>query len=281
MIDTLVISGAGPNGITQIGVLQRYIERGEVNIADIKHCYCVSAGALLATILMFATATEIAEYLIQRPWYKWMKADVEMLATGKGLCDGAKFKETLEPFFNAYDVPIDITFQQYYERFGVDMHIYATDVRTFDSVVFDRVTHPTMGVVVAACMSSALYPIFSPVAYGDSFYMDGGYSDNFPAKACFEDGRDPATTLAISIVCKKEDKPSCIPEGGIEFFFYLTTSMVVRLQKHGTNVDAAKSAKIYIEIPARPVFGGEVWGIFLDADPERKRLLYTEGLNLA
>lgn len=277
MIDTLVFSGGGPNGILQVAILQTMVEKGHLNMSDIKHCYCTSAGSLLATLTMFAPLSEISDYLITRPWSKWMTADVEMLATGRGLCDAIKFKETLEPFFKAYDVPIDITFQQYYERFGVDMHVFTTDVRTFDSYVFQRSTHPDTPVAFAACVSSALYPIFTPLVFESSVYMDGGFSDNFPAEACFKDGRNPETTLAIVLTGYKNELDSEIPSGGTQFLAYLMVNVMVKLQRHTVNVSAARQARFCMEVPSRPTFSSELWGMFLDTDPEPKQRLFSEG----
>lgn len=281
MIDTLVMSGGGPNGIIQVAILQTLVDEGHLNIAEVKHCYCTSAGSLLATLLMFVPLSEIADYLIQRPWSKWMTPDVEMLANGRGLCDAIRFKETLEPFFKAYDVPIDITFQQFYDRFGVDMHVFTTDVRTFNSHAFQRSSHPNVPLTFAACVSSAIYPIFSPLEYESSVYMDGGFSDNFPTDACFSDGRDPETTLALVLTGLKNPTDAEIPSGGIQFLTYLIINMMVKLQKHAVNMEAAKKARICMEVPTRSTFSSELWDMFLDTDPEPKQRLFSEGKSFA
>jgi len=281
MIETLVFSGGGPNGIGQVAILQTMMDEGHLNMADVKHCYCTSAGSLFATILIFAPLSEISHYLIHRPWSKWMSPDFELLANGKGLCDALKFKEVLEPFFKAYDVPLDITFQQYYDRFGVDLHIFTTDVRTFESYVFERATHPDVSVTFAACISSALYPIFTPIEFQTSVYMDGGFSDNFPTQACFADGRNPETTLAIVMIGHINSVECESPSGGAQFLAYVVVNCMIKLQKHAVNLKHAKQARYCMMVPSRPVFSGELWDMFLDVAPEPKQIIYSEGREFA
>ena len=279
MIDTIVVSGGGPNGVAQLGIIQTMIEKGHLDIAQVKHCYCVSAGSMLTCLMFFAPIKDIADYVTTRPWKKWMKADFELLTDGKGLCDGNRFKEVLEPFFKAYDVPMDITFQQYHERFGVDLHINCTNVRTFNKRMFQRSTDPDMAVTLAVCMSSALYPIFTPIEYGDSFYMDGGFSDNFPVEACFLDGCDPAKTLTLTLIGQQTGVD--IPEGGINFLTYLFIGCMIRLQNHAVNMAAAEKAKYNMMFIGKPTFNVELWEMFLDDDPSPRKKLFDDGCSAA
>jgi predicted acylesterase/phospholipase RssA len=283
MIDTIVFSGGGPNGIAQVAVLQTLMDAGHFKISEFKHCYSTSSGSLFSTLIAFVPIPEISDYLIQRPWSKWMnnKSSVENITNGKGLCDALNFTTVIEPFFKAYDVPSDITFQQYYERFGVELNIFVTDVKTFQSVVLKRSTHPNFQVMLAAAMSAAIYPIFTPLPHEDTFYMDGGFSDNFPAKACFADGRDPNTTLAVSVVGMNEHAKDVVPEGGVDFFSFIGYRVMIRLQKHLENTDCAKQSKYFIEFPGRPVFSMELWDKFLDNDPSAKRQIYADGCETA
>ena len=70
------MSGGGPNGVIQLGMLKTLHEAGVFRLSDLKSIYATSAGAILATfILLDVNLDDVCNYIVKRPWEKWIKMD--------------------------------------------------------------------------------------------------------------------------------------------------------------------------------------------------------------
>jgi NTE family protein len=191
-IKHLVISGGGPTGISFYGVLRELNNNGIWKIEDIETMYGTSVGSLLSVILCLNYDWEtIDDYLIKRPWQKIFKFNMYTIVDSfqkRGFYSINIFKESFLPLFNGKDISMDITLQEFYDLNGIEIHIFATELNTYELIDFSYKTHPDLKVIEAVYYSCSLPIIFSPILKNESCYCDGGLLLNYPLEKCLENG---------------------------------------------------------------------------------------------
>ena len=181
MIEHLAISGAGTGGIIQVGMIQQALSEGIFSLDQIKSYHGSSAGAIISLLLCIRVSIqELVDYVVLRPWEKWIQYDIPHFYENKGMVSSDCFISFLSPFFHAYNVPLEITLQELYHRTGVDLYIYTTKMMTLESIPLHHTTHPDLSVVKAIMMSANMPILFTPVKYQDEYYIDGALRSHCP-----------------------------------------------------------------------------------------------------
>jgi predicted acylesterase/phospholipase RssA len=109
------------------------------------------------------------------------------LYNNHGLYGMKEFIETLRPALQGKDMSVNITFQEFYDRTGVDVHFIVTEMNKFQTVDFSYKTHPNQS-LVEACYMSCCYPFgFTPIYRDGCCYIDGGIINDYPVNECFND----------------------------------------------------------------------------------------------
>ncbi len=270
-MNNLVLSGGGPNGMIQMGVLHKAIKDG--TLGEVKTLYAVSAGAFIGTaVALRVPINTISDYFIERPWDKWIKFTVG----NKGFVNSALFREAIMPLFNSCDIPPTITIGEALSTMGVELHIFATNVSTMQST--DLFQFPDMTVIDAISMSCALFPLFTPMNYNGKTYMDGGYSCNFPIEACLAT-HDPASIFAVNI-CPARTEDVDLQEADLgRLFEHLMMHMAYRLSDYDRSHKLAQQCPSYIQINAKSVLKASVWTDFLESKDYRREL-FDHGVHL-
>ena len=284
MLKHLVLSGGGPNGIAQLGIITEFVRRGKVDPLEIQTIYGCSAGAMIAVLLALHIPLDaISDYIIQRPWQKFLsKIDWTDVNQSGGVLSCTKIIDAMEPLFKAYDIPVSITFSEAFAKTGVDLHIVCTSLNTFDVTDFHRGTHPGMPIATAMALSSALMPIFAPGVYEGETYVDGGFSNHFPLSLCLKEiGVDQAgSILAVSTAGK-------VPElrlnmTMVEYMILIFNKMLVRLSRVPENDEVGISqCPYYVKIPTISMFDKTLWELLLASDETGKRGLFQSGVDHA
>jgi hypothetical protein len=181
MIEHIAISGAGPAGIIQVGMIQQALDEGMIELTHIKSYHGSSAGAIISLLLCIGVPiTEIAEYVVLRPWSKWLKYDVTHFYENKGVVSSECIADLVSPFFHAYNIPLDITLAQLYERTHLELFIYTTNVSNLTSVALHHLTHPDLSAIQSVMMSANIPIIFTPIKYKEDYYIDGAFRKHCP-----------------------------------------------------------------------------------------------------
>ena len=274
MLTHLVLSGGGANCIAHLGILQE-IEKREP-LTSLHTFYCTSAGTAICVLLaMHIPLAEIVEYFLDRPWDKWIQFDKDALPNG--FCSSSILSEGIVPFFNAHDVPLDITLQGFRDRFQTDLHLFATELKTLTSVEFCAASHPDVAVLDAATLGSLLPPVFAPVKYRGSYYLDGGIATNFPVLACLQT-TSPDTMITVNNCFSREltdDPPSAM---GV--LAHILAAYFYVFNRDDDNVAASKSCKYNFAYPADSIFGAELWSLFLTSR-ETREVIFKKGIQCA
>lgn len=232
-IKHLVISSGGPAGHMMYSILRTLNVKGIWHMKDIKTIYGSSIGSYIAIILALRYEWDVMDdYLIKRPWEKIFTSSStssgnieinEHLSTSSiagaknklehifklynshGLYGLKEFTETLRPALQGKDIPTTITFQEFYDKTGVELHFMVTEMNKFQIIDFSYKTHPNQS-LVEACYMSCCYPFgFAPIYRDGCCYLDGGIINDYPVNECIRDQKcGLAEILGIKVLWEKE-----------------------------------------------------------------------------
>lgn len=212
----LVIAGGGLTGLSYYGALRESNLRGEWSLNNIRTIYGCSFGAFLSVLVALDYNWDyIDDYLIKRPWQNVFKYDIYSLfesITNKGFFTISTFETVMTPLLLGKCMEPNITLDEFYRDTQIEIHIFTTDVHTFQEIDLSYKTHPEWRIVDAIYASCAIPIIFAPLKQGDSYYYDGAFFSNYPVKECIENGANPLEILGICGLFHKTDKQTICSE---------------------------------------------------------------------
>ena len=230
-IKHLVLSGGGYNGIDMIGIIYKLELLNIINHDDITSVYGVSAGSIVLAIwLLGIEKNVIYDFIIKRPWNKLFNINSEMLfklVDQKGLLDNTLFIEIMKPLLKSKDLDENITLLEFYNYTKTDFYIFGTKLNTLESVKISHKTHPTMSLIDALSISSALPLIFKPIFYEGEFYIDGGIRKHFPVKSAIKDNCKKDEIFGIYI--KRNEKNIITQDSSFIKYYYALIINTVNL----------------------------------------------------
>lgn len=154
----IVLSGGGVKGGAHIGVLKALLER-DIHPEVVAG---VSAGAIVGAL--YANNTSIHDMLLffkETPLLHYNFVTINK----PGLFDTDKYKRFLEFHFP----------ENTFEALKRPLHIVATNLEEGKAEFFSS------GELIKPILASAaLPPVFSPVIFNETLYVDGGVMNNFP-----------------------------------------------------------------------------------------------------
>jgi len=237
-IKHLVVSSGGPAGHMMYSVLRKLNLDGFWDINNIKSIYGSSIGTFVAIILALRYDWSVMDdYLIKRPWEKIYAVSTNdndytstLASASSTLCDAKskldyvfklyknhglyglkEFTEMLRPALQGKDVSVNVTFQEFYEKTGIELHFIVSELNKFQTIDFSYKTHPTQP-LVEACYMSCCYPFgFTPVYRNDCCYIDGGIINDYPVNECIRDQKcGLAEILGVKMLWER--KPANLTE---------------------------------------------------------------------
>ena len=189
-IKHIVISGGGPTGLKALGALQHLEQHGFWNINDIISIYATSAGAIVAILLALKFDwSSITDYIIKRPWHDAYPFGVDQVFEAyskKGLFDNSIFEIFFKSVFNAKDVSMYITMQEFYKYSKIELHFFTLELNKFEIVDISYKSHPELSLITAVHMSCALPMVVTPVCIDQQCFVDGGVTSNYPLCYCLQ-----------------------------------------------------------------------------------------------
>jgi len=244
IIKHLVISSGGPAGHMMYSILRTLNIKGVWDFKNIKSIYGSSVGSYIAVIIALQYDWQVMDdYLIKRPWEKIFastsgpmnssdtadsssssSAAASALSDAKnkldyvfrlynhhGLYGLKEFTDALRPALQGKDIPTNVTFQEFYDKTGIEVHFIVTEMNKFQSVDFSYKTHPTQS-LVEACYMSCCYPFgFTPIYREGCCYIDGGIINDYPVNECFCDQKCNIDEI-LGIKMLWERKPANLSE---------------------------------------------------------------------
>ena len=191
MIKHLVLSGGGPIGLVQWGVLQKLTQKQIINYNNIETIYATSIGCIIGIIysLNFEMSW-IDDFFIKRPWQNiinFTSSDYLNLMQTKGLLDEDFLIKCYKPIFLTKNIDINITLKEFYDLTNKDIHLFTANINNFCKEDINYKTHPNIKLITAVNMSIGIPILVKPVYYNNCFYLDGGFFINNPINYCLND----------------------------------------------------------------------------------------------
>ncbi len=193
-IKHLVISGGGPIMIQILAAIQELEKKDYLSMKNIETIYGTSAGAIVGVLLSLQFDWDtLNDYIIKRPWQDVFAIKVQTILdayTKKGIFDIKTIEKCFKPLFDAKDISLAITLEEFYVLTKIELHIFSFEVNEYKIVDISYKTHPNMALLQAIQMTCALPVLMSPVFIDEKCYMDGGVACNYPLNFCIDSGKD-------------------------------------------------------------------------------------------
>ena len=181
-----VFGGGGARGWAHVGVLRAFKDLGfKPDIVT-----GTSIGSIAAAVHATGTEDKVTELATKMDWKNASRLFLELSLKRGGIIEGKKVVELLKEVFGEVKI----------EDLPLPYAAVAVDLASAEEVVF------TSGSLVDAIRASVSIPgIFTPVARGDGFLVDGGLTNPVPIDAARALGAE--YIVAVNINNQKEFVP--------------------------------------------------------------------------
>lgn len=200
-IKHLIISGGGPIMVQILSTIQELERKEYLNMNEIESIYGTSAGAIVGILISLKYDWEtINDYIIKRPWQDVFPIKVQNILDAyskRGLFNIKTVEKCFKPLFDAKDIPLDISLQDFFTLTGVELHMFAFEINQYVIEDISYLTYPDLPVLKAIQMTCALPVLVTPVCIGDKCFMDGGVACNYPLNFCIDSGKNQDEILGF------------------------------------------------------------------------------------
>lgn len=236
----IVLCGGGPNCFSQLVMIKSLMDHNIIQYDKIEKIYGSSGGTIIGTLIALKLPLdEIIEYVVERPWNKLIKFDMDTLLSfneKKGFYNYDLFYKILSPIFSSNDISLDITLKDIYDQSKIELRLITTEVDSFEMIELSYITHPTLKVIDAITMSSSFTPMFSPFFYENKYYLDGGFLNGYPIDLMIRDVPPEEYDLILGINIRKLSEPQIIKNihdmNSLEFIQYIINKSLKHVNKN-------------------------------------------------
>lgn len=267
--DTLVLSGGMVKGYAFLGAIQGLIDLSIYN--GINTFVGTSVGAILGYLLAIGyTPIEILTSIYKHGWLEKLKYfDLVSMINGNGAATYAPLNEALEKF-TIDKIGKYITLGKLKEEYGKTLLCTTYNMTTCKTEYIGPDNHPDMPCLVALRMSANIPLVFDRFKYMDSYYVDGGISDNFPIIKGDEIGNSVIGIYHESHPESLQDRPE---DGMMAYFLRLLQVPVVQTTLHKISLVSAKSFIVRIKTEKTES------GISFDVKSKDRLDMFSSGYN--
>jgi len=177
--EMLVLSGGSIKGLVTLGAIQCACDN--FLIKNIKTYVGTSSGSIICYLLAIGyTPVEIIVYIsTNRVFNKLSHFDFVAMMQGRGASSFNSIHEHLEKM-TISKIGYLPTMSDVKKRYDKKLIFVTYNLCEETSEYLSFENYPELPCLTAIRMSSNLPLIFEPFKYGNSFYIDGGISNNFP-----------------------------------------------------------------------------------------------------
>lgn len=208
-IKHIVLSGGGPVGIVQYGILKRLSLENIIKYENIQSIYATSIGGFIALIYLLNFEWDwIDDFFVKRPWEKlinFTSYDYINIFYTKGLLNSEFVLETIKPLLLAKDLSLNITLKELYEFSNIDLHLFTTNVNDFKKVDVNYKTYPDIKLFEALTMTCTIPVLVKPIFYNETYFLDGCIFVNTPFYECLK--TEKCNNKEILTLVNDKDKP--------------------------------------------------------------------------
>lgn len=187
-IKHLVLPGGSINGVQTLGILSHLSLQHFFELDDIESIDATSVGSFLAILIALKFEwSYMIDYILLRRWHETVEFTLNTMlcmVTEKGFYNHKFYEMFFKPFFDARNISLDITMQEFHELTKIELHFYTVNINEFAITDLNSVDFPDLPLLTAVQMTSALPVLITPVFYKDSYYIDGAFGVNYPLYIC-------------------------------------------------------------------------------------------------
>ena len=215
--NVLVLSGGSIKGLAILGAIQCASDKRLLTQVDT--FIGTSAGAMISYLLCIGyTPIEMIVYLCKQQLLEKMSTfNLVALIQGRGASSFTYLSEHLEKMtidkIGYLPTMVDI-----YKNFGKTLVCATYNLTEKRSEYIRYETHPNVPCITALRMSCNIPLIFERFKYGNSMYVDGGISDNFPIQLGDIPGKK---VLGILLGIGRDNIDVDIEQNTLEYIFKL------------------------------------------------------------
>lgn len=283
LINHLVISGGGPRGLVAYGALQELNRAGVWDIKNIKSIWASSFGAIIAVVLCLGYSwDDLDDYIVKRPWQDSVKISLreylDVIST-KGIATSGFCEIAFKPLLEAKDVPLDITLSDFQTWCGVTLNFFGTNINTSppSSILVSEETVPSVKLLEALTISTAVPILFPPVFINGMCLIDGGLINNFPVEACLSSpGVEKDNVLGVQMIFEVNDDKCIAIDPECDVFSFLSKMLGGLISSLALLTRPRGVLKYEIECVEDGSTGLAEWEHILN-DPESRKALITKG----
>lgn len=199
-IKNIVINGGGSTIFNIYGALRESNIKGLWKHDEIERYFGTSAGAIMSLMVVLNYPWEdMDSFMIDRPWntvFKFNIINIFEYYSNNGILGIEYMYDIFRPLFKGKDIDTNITFLEFYSRFGKELYFYATDLNSFDVVELSHETCPDMKLLDGLYASACLPIMCRPFKVENTYLMDG-FLCNYPISMCYEKIKSLDETLGI------------------------------------------------------------------------------------
>lgn len=247
MYDTLVLSGGSVKGIAMLGTLYCLEYNKHLEVSKVKNFAGTSIGSVICYLLIIGyTPLEIVNYLCSCDLFDELgKFDITNIFSGS-LFRYSIFNEHLERL-TIDKIGKFHTMKSLRELTGKDLicTTYRFQYKKPGEMVYLNADNsPDLPVLVALRMSCNLPYIFGNYKYDGWYYIDGGFSDNFPISYF----KDDEKILGINVIFEKVC-PEDFDKKHLKFLIYLLSIPMASLERMRIAESKCQSTIIPLSLP--------------------------------
>jgi len=273
----LVISGGANGGFAYLGCLRVLQDNQVFSMDNIETIYSTSIGTYIAILITLGYDYDtLYDFIINRPWGNIYKVSFETVVNSihnGGIFNKSAIVNTFKPLFEAKELDINMTLQEYFDYCHIEIHYFITNLNKYEIEDFSHVTHPDWKLMDVIYASSCLPLLFPPLNVNGVLYFDGASLLNYPIQRCVDKGYNKDEILGICKSRRNDDTTITTfmnPDEKfklVNYLFFLLKRVWCKTkeEQHKTGVPA----QIYID------FEGGFYDIvrLLDSEEERERLI--------
>tara|TARA_Y100001958_G_C21238581_1_gene565661 strand:+ start:375 stop:1208 length:834 start_codon:yes stop_codon:yes gene_type:complete len=200
MIDTLILSGGGPSGISYIGVFKSLIDNNIIDkeLKDIKEIITTSVGIIFSLFLISKiNLNDLYKILLNIDFLNLL--DINNLTINNLLLEYGLFdNNNVGNYFNIFTKHVynkeNITLKEFYDITNIKLTVKVYNVTLCNIEYISYLNHPNLELEKLARMTTAIPFFFKPIKYNNYLYVDGGTKGNLPIERC-----NSSKYLAINI----------------------------------------------------------------------------------
>ena len=183
------LCGGGIVGLVMYGIVKRLNQLKIWELKNIETIYSCSVGSIIGLMIILDIPWEwLDDFWIKRPWYTifdFTKIDYLKYINDKGIFDEKTWIDIVKPLLKSKKLNEDITLLELYNNTNIEFNMYVTEMNNVCKKILNYKTYPDMRVTYAIYLTTCIPYISKPAFFENSYYFDGGLTNNIPINDCF------------------------------------------------------------------------------------------------